>query len=191
MSITAQEPVLDPCFKKHLNFASNGLKEGQFIYSAEICKNILLHHPNCVEARRILQLACKKIYEKKSLFSNVPGQIISFSYLLIAFMFSKRSRMGFIQRALCIYPKNKLGLILLAQISLENGFLNTLLFAYEELHLLFPDNALFSLALGGAYLNAGDNQNALKLGQKLLLKDPSNSEAMSLIEQASLAQIKH
>lgn len=175
--------------RKNLDFARKALESGEFVYSAEICKYLSLKEPGCVEAQRILQIAAKGIYDARSFCARVCLWIGSFAALFSAYGLQRAKRMGSLQRALWRYPRNKIGLILLAQCAMEDGHLETMLFVYEELHLLFPKDTRFALALGGLYLNFGDYKNALKLGEKLLKEDPSNTEAMGLVETASLAQV--
>lgn len=181
---------MDPCLQKNLDFATQGLKDGQFVYTAEICKNILSKQPNCIATRRMLQVASKAIYTDAILLFKIGRQVISLIYFICAFMFRKRSRLRFIQKAICAYPNSKVVWILMAQTALEEGFVDILLFAYEELNLLFPKDVRIALALGGVYLWIGDHQNALRIGQQLLEADFANMDAMILVEQASLIQMK-
>lgn len=174
---------------KNIDFARKGLESGQYLYSAEICKYILLKEPGSAEAQRILQIAAKAIYDARGFFGKVCAWLSSVVALFSAYALRRTKRMRSLQRALWRYPRNKVALILLAQCAMEDGHLETMLFVYEELHLLFPKDMRFALALGGAYLNFKDYKNALNLGEKLLKEDPSNTEAMSLVETASLAMV--
>ncbi len=176
--------------KRLLDFAKKGLESRQYLYSAEICKSVLLKAPDCVEAMRILQSASKEIYDGRGFWGRLYARIASIVALFNAYAFRKSGRMGFLQKGLYCYPRNKIGLILLAQCALENKYWEMMLFAYEELHLLYPKDVRFALALGNAYFNFGDYKSALKMGEKLLATDPSNTEAISLVEGASLAQMK-
>lgn len=180
---------MDEGIRKNIDFARKGLETGEFVYSAEICKYLLLKEPGCVEVQRILQIASKGIYDARGFWGRVNAWIGSFIAILSAYGLQRAKRMGYLQRALWRYPRNKIGLVLLAQCAMVGGNLEMMLFVYEELHLLFPRDMRFSLALGGVYLNFGDYKNALKLGERLLKEDPSNAEVMSLVETASLAMV--
>lgn len=182
--------MMDETVRKNLDFARKGLESGDYPYAAEICKSLLQKHPECLDARRILQIASKKIYDERSFLSKLYTQIVSFVSLFCAYGFGKNKRINFIQHGLCLFPRNKIGLILLAQCAFEDKHFETMLFAYEELHLLFPKDTRFTLALGNAYFNLGDYKNAQKVGEELLATAPSNTDALSLVEAASLAQVK-
>lgn len=177
------------CLQQKLDFANRGLKTSQFIYTAEICKNILNLKPDCIEAREILQSVSKSIYENKSLLGKIASQVMSFFYLLSAFIGCKCNKLNMFQQALHYFPKGKIPLIFLAQIALDEGYLEILLFAYQELHLLFPKDLSIGLALGEAFISMEKYNNALELGREILEKDPANLEAMNLVEQAILAQM--
>lgn len=175
---------------RFIDFAKKGLESRQYAYSAEICKSVLLKEPENVETMRILQSASKEIYNGRGFWGRLCARVASIVALFSAYAFRKSGRMGFLQKGLYWYPRSKIGLILLAQCALENKYWKMMLFAYEELHLLFPKDVRFALALGNAYFNFGDYEDALKVGEKLLAADPSNTEAMSLVEGASLARMK-
>lgn len=181
---------MDPCIQKNLEFAKKGLEDGQYLYTIEICKSILSSQANCLEARRLLQIAAKAIYDEATVFVKRRGQVVSLIYLLSAFMFRKRSRLKLIQKAICCYPKGKIAWILFAQVSLEQGVIDLLLFAYEELYLLFPQDKRFGLALGDVYLCVSDYEKALKIGQEILEKDPENADGIILVERAFLGKIE-
>lgn len=181
---------MDEGAKRNIDFAREGIGAGNFVYSAEICRFILLKEPGCVEALRVLQIASKGIYDERSFVRKMGSKVGSFVALFSAYVVPRKKRMVFLQRALWRCPRNKVGLILLAQCALEEGCYEMMLFAYEELHLLFPEDARFALALGDAYLNFGNYEDALKIGEKLLEKDPSNTEAMSLVEAAALVRMR-
>ena len=180
----------DEEIQKNIDFARKGLESAQYVYSSEICKHILLRKPGCVEAQRILQIAAKAIYDPRGFCGKVWAWVGSYIALFSAYALQRTKRMRSLQRALWRYPRNKVALLLLAQCAMEDDHLDTMLFVYEELHLLFPKDMRFALALGGAYLNFGDYKSALNLGEKLLKDDPSNTEAMGLVETAALAQVK-
>lgn len=181
---------MNPSLQKNLDFANRGLKEDQFIYTAEICKNILHDQPDCIEARKLLQTVSKHIYEHKTWIGKLLAQATSIVYLLLGAIFCKGNKLKMIEQGLCFYPKGKIGLILLAQAALDEDLLEILLFAYEEMSLLFPKEDRFALALGNVHISMGNYQKSLEIGRQLLEKDASNNEAMDLVEQAVLMQIQ-
>lgn len=181
---------MNACLQQKLDFANKGLKDSQFVYTAEICKNILNLQPDCIEARQLLQSVSKSLYENKSLIGKIISQLISVLYLLGAFIVCRYNKLKMFQEAVHHFPKGKIALIFLAQVALEEGYLEILLFAYQELHLLFPQDLSIGLALGEAFICTQKYNNALEIGQKILEKDPSNLEAMNLVEQAILSQMQ-
>ncbi len=181
---------MNNCFQRNLDFANRGLKDAQFIYTAEICKNILIDQPNCIQARKILQTVSKSIYENKIWITKILAQVMSIVYLFLSILVCKHNKLKMVQQSVCYYPKGKLSLILLAQAALDEDLLEVLLFAYEEMKALFPEEAKFALALGNVYISMGNYQKSLEIGHQILEKDASNIEAMDLIEQAVLARMQ-
>lgn len=180
---------MDPLLQKNLEFARKGLESGKHIYTIEICKSILSKEVDCIEARRLLQIAAKAMYAEATAFFRISGYVASWVYLLSAFMFRKRSRLNFIQKAVGYCPKSKIAWILFAQVAFEQDLIELLIFAYEELHLLFPKDRRFGLALGDVYLCIGDYEKALKIGQELLENDAENADAIILVERAFLGKV--
>ena len=88
-------------------------------------------------------------------------------------------------------PSNVIAHQLLADAAANLEMRETVIFAYETVYKIEPDNISNLKDLGRAYLDNDDTENAIKTGNAILSKSPGDGEAEDLMKKASVAIAMH
>lgn len=182
---------LDNRLVKQVESAEAALKKGNPTYAIDVCSRILETHPGCLDVRKILRRAQKLSSGTKSAFlAKAIGGVTNAPFFFKNSNLVKKDARKALETAdkmLKGNPNFTTGLKLLGQSASELGLHKTAVFAYEEIRELEPNNVDNLLALGHAYVAAGEPKKAVQLGDEILTKKPNFAEAETLIKDASVA----
>ncbi len=181
---------LDPRVQRQIEQADKTADRNPGV-AIEICNGILNTNPAIVEARKILRKAQKKANPAagKGMTKLLSG-LTNTPFVLKAGSQIKTDPKGVIDAAeklLAVNPNNVQALRLEAQAAAAMGLWGTCALAYENIRDLEPDNVDNLIALGNAFIEAGQPKEAIKQGEHVLEMNPGNGDAQALLRRASVA----
>ncbi|MDX2108886.1 MAG: hypothetical protein SFY80_01460 [Verrucomicrobiota bacterium] len=182
---------LDPRLQKQAASARQAFDQGNPDYSVAVCLHILKGHPGCVEVRQCLHDAYALKRHVRHPLARVVATVFRWFYA-----FQVRANLTgnplkaleLAEKFVAISPASVTGHWLLGQAATAADLPKTAVFAFEEARRCDPSNGETLLALGTAYLVAGQNLNAVNTAEALLRLSPANAAAVHLRKKASVAQ---
>lgn len=175
---------------KHLNYASEGLKYGHYVYALEVLRALLEREPHEPEVRRLFHKAKRSIYNEFRLFKKIIYKIL-FLFFLIKNSLNLKKKPEILlksfEETLEFSPNSKLVLNYIVRAAEELKLDMLVLSTLEEMHDLFPHDVKISIRLGEAYLQRGYPQKAIELGESILALNSMNSEILNLVQRAALS----
>jgi len=178
-------------YQVYFQSVEKGLAFGNFTYVVEVCRSILKKHPGCAAARDLLHKAQVNRYSRKKVFQKGWDWFLGRYYAAKAYVYCKANSatkgLSYVEKWLSLCPQSKAGLKLLATTARALDFTQTEILARRDLLLISPENVEVQLALGDAYIRAGEPEKAIAVGESILEKDPAQGEALLLVQQASVA----
>lgn len=189
------EPVvseLDPRRRRQVEKAIVALEKGDAPFAISVFRAVLKDAPGCLEVRKWLREAQKK----RAPVSRNPLARLSRGFSQTSFGLrnaagSKRSpeeRMESAEDALERLPENLSALRSLGEAALEGGYPKTAAYAFESATLLQPNDVGLLISLMRSLTAAGQGEEAVAVGERILKLDPGNDQAPGLIRDASVAQ---
>lgn len=186
--ITLKE--LDPRLQKQVQGADQSIARGNPNYAIDICSGILKQHPGCLDVRKILRKAQRKLAASKGKGSSVFSKVTNASLLLRGSQVKKDplAAMDTCEKMLKVNPSNIPVLRMLGQAAQEAGFIKTAIFCFENIHEIDSKNIDNLLMLGEAHLANGNPKEAVKVGDAILEFSPGHGDASDMIRRASVTQ---
>ncbi len=181
---------LDPRIGRQVEEARRALSGGSAAYAINVCMAILQRHPGCLEVRQVLREAQHKIWGKKKGLTRWLRGVTSIPFTAAGASLVRKDAVKALETAEKILnkdPCNEAGHSLLAQAAQALDMRKTEVFARAALCRLEPHRLKLWLDLGEAYLAAGQNEEAVRLCERLLDNDPARAEARDLLKRASAA----
>lgn len=182
---------LDVRLQKQVKTADQSIERGNASYAVDICKGILKQHPECLEVRKILRKAQKKLASSKGKGSSMFSGVTNAPFMVKAHNQIKKDPMSAIDTAekmLQANPHNMQAQRLLGQAAEVAELYKTAIFAYESVEAIDPKNAENLIMLGEAHLKNEDSDAAVHAAERLLQNSPGNGDAQDLIRRASVKQ---
>ena len=159
-------------------------------YAVDILSNILVRHPGCLDARRVLHKAQQRAKSGKS--KGLGGLLQKLTGLASGgdakVKKDPEKALDSAEQMLTANPANPAGYKLLGAAAEALELKETTAFAYEELHALDKSNTEHAKSLMRAYIEIGKTKEAVEVGDLAYRANPSDDEVQALIRQASVAQ---
>ncbi|MEM7790188.1 MAG: tetratricopeptide repeat protein [Verrucomicrobiota bacterium] len=178
---------LDPRLQKQIENARKAIGKNP-TYATDIMLNIVKRNPGCLEARQILREAQKRASKGKgkglSKFFGKVKSSISGSEAKV-----KKDPAKAMEEAedmLNSAPDNAGAHKMLGMAAEALELYDTAAFAYKELYRLDPSSSDSAKLLMKAYIQIGETDEAIKVGDAAYQKNPSDDEIQSLIRKASV-----
>jgi tetratricopeptide (TPR) repeat protein len=182
---------LDPRLQKQVENARKVVTKNP-AYAIDIMSNIVARNPACVEARQILRKAQNTAHAGKSKgLSKFMTRVTSIPFAVSGDAKVKKDPVKAMESAEDLIKANPMNaaahkLLGSAAESLEmNG---TAALAYECLYKMESSNTGYVKGLMAAYIELGRNDDAIRVGEEVYRKDPTDEEIQALIKKASVQQ---
>jgi tetratricopeptide (TPR) repeat protein len=159
-------------------------------YAVDILSNILVRHPGCLEARKVLHQAQQRAKSGQSkglgaLFQKLTGLASGGDAKVKK---NPEKALESAEQLLAANPANPAGYKMLGAAAEALELKETAAFAYEELFELDKANSEYAKSLMRAYIEIGKTKQAVEIGDRAYRANPSDDEVQALIRQASVAQ---
>lgn len=164
------------------------LERGQLDYVLEVTSEILRLAPGCVSVRRLQRAAQLGRFRQQGSALNRMRAGIGFVLLWLRHEQSPSKRLAAAERLLAIAPTQCGALKLFADAALALKWPETAAFAREAVRELQPGDRANLMALGEAWIGAGDPAAALAVAEDVLREAPADGPALELLRHASIAQ---
>jgi tetratricopeptide (TPR) repeat protein len=161
-------------------------------YAVDILSNILGRHPACLEARKILRQAQQRASKGKTKgLGGLLSKMTSIPFTMGSESKIKKDPAKAIESAeqiLNANPENVTGHKILAAAAEELKLYSTAVFAYEAVRQIDPKNAENIKALMSVYIQTGQSEEAIRIGEAAYRANPADDEVQALIKKASVEQ---
>lgn len=180
---------IDPRLRKQVENARKNVTKNP-AYVVEVCLGILQRNPGCLDVRKVLRDAQRRINGGKSALAT---QMKNLSVLPMALKLNselKKDPAAAIlsaEKVIGQAPDSKTGHQTLGKAAEALAMKGTAVFAYECIHQIDPKDDVNNQAYGTALIEAGEPQEAVKLGDKILRENPANEIGQDLVRRASVA----
>ncbi len=182
---------LDPRLQKQLQSADQSIARGNPNYAVDICAGILKQHPECLEVRKILRKAQRKLASSKGKGSSMFSGVTNAPFMVKGASQIKKDPIAAMETAekmLKVNPANIPALRLLGQAAAMADLPLTAIFAFEDIKSIDGKNIENLMMLGEAYLSVNQSTEAIKTGDAILAINPAHGDASDLIRRASVTQ---
>ena len=178
---------LDVRQQKWLENAHLALERGQIDYVLDVCGSILKTAPGCLAVRRLQRRAQLHRFQngnrlRRLIAGALTGRFARRTSSDAAESFARAEEL------LARNPTSVSALRLLADAAGRLGLPETAAFALGAIGELEPENRVNMLALGEAWLVAGQPAKALRVAELLLAAWPADPAGLGLQRKASVAQ---
>lgn len=180
---------IDPRLRKQVENARKNVAKNP-AYVVEVCMGILQRHPGCLDVRKVLRDAQRRINGGKSaLVTQMKNLSVLPMAIKLGTELKKDARAALIsaEKVISQAPDSKVGHQTLGKASEVLSMKETAVFAYECIYQIDPKDNANNEAYGTALIEAGDPQEAVKLGDKILRENPANEAGQDLVRRASVA----
>jgi len=178
---------LDPRQQQLAENARLALERGQLDYVLEVTAVILHSNPGCLPLRRLQRAAqLRRCPAWRRWLARLLNPVAA--WLTGAGMVHPARAFATAEQRLARNPCNVPALQLLARAAAALDLPATAAFAFEAVRELEPGNRSNLLALGEAWLAAGQPAEALRLADHLLAERPGEAGALALQRKASVVQ---
>ncbi len=177
--------------RKRIENARLAITRGNFDYAVEICGTVLESEPGCLDVRRLLRRAQKRVSADKGKGAALVVRRIFHSVsLLQGYIMLKRDpsvAMAIGERVLHkdVYNSRALSLIARGARSLELN--ETEAFCLETLCEKYPNNYVKLERLCEALIKVGATEKALAIAERLNGLKPGSGQVQELVKSASVA----
>lgn len=180
---------LDPRLRKQVENARKNLSKNPN-YAVEVCVGILQRHPGCIEVRKVLRDAQRRINGGKNVVTSKLKTLSALPQILkLGAEVKKDPQAALIsaEKIITQAPDAKGAHQALAKAAEALGMKETVVFGYQCIHEIDPKDNANNDALGTALIEAGDPQAAVQLGDRILRDNPANEAGQDLVRRASVA----
>ncbi len=182
---------LDPRLIKQIEDARKTLDRNP-AHAASVLEGIVLRNPGCLDARRVLRQAQNRAAGSKGKgLGKLFGSVTNLSLTMGSAKKIQKDPKGVLEaaeKALSANPANSAAHKLLAQAAEALGLRETAIFAYESIRKIEPANTENAKALMQAYIDNGQSDAAVKVGDATLRVNSSDEGVQQLIRKASVQQ---
>jgi len=177
--------------RKQVENARLAMTRGNFEYTIEICFDLLLETPGCLDVRQLLRKAQRQVFASGSKgIGNRLGRLAS--HLILPFGYMALSRdpaksMSIGESVLNRDAYNTRALSLVARGASVLDFHETESFCLESICDRFPDNPVKLERLCKALIKVGSTEKALDIAERLTRLRPGSGHVQELVKSASVA----
>ncbi|HCR28933.1 MAG TPA: hypothetical protein DIV79_02825 [Opitutae bacterium] len=177
--------------RKKLENAKLAITRGNSEYTVEICSELLGGQPGCLEVRKLLRRAQRRINaERKKGIGRLLGRLANYSVLLPGYVVLKRQpakAMAIGEMALSrdVYNIKALSLVARGANLLELN--ETEAFCLESVCDRYPENFAKLERYCESLIKAGSTEKALKVAEKLNELKPGSGQVQEIVKSASVA----
>jgi len=184
------EDLLDERERKRLSNARVAMERGNFEYAIEICDQLLEIRPECLDVRRLLRTAQKRVYatngRKGSAATMLNGLVTA---ALGRFHLKKNpgKAIAMAEKVLHKNPYQPKALSLLAHGASEMDLWETEAFCLETICDRYPENLDKLQRYCESLIKIGATDDALAIAEKIVRIKPSFVKGQELVKSASVA----
>ncbi len=177
--------------RKKIENARLAMTRGNFEYTIDICCSLLEEEPRCLEVRRLLRRAQRRVYANrdKGLVSLIIRYLGYFAlirgYLILKRDPKKAMSIGESMLNRNVYSAKALSLIARGARVLELS--ETESYCLELICDKYPNNVVKMERLCEALIKSGSTEKALAIAEKLTRLRPGSSAVQELVKSASVA----
>jgi len=177
--------------RKKMENARLAMTRGNFEYTIEICCSLLEEEPRCLEVRRLLRKAQRRVYADQgkgmgpTLSRGVGYLVLLRGYLLLKRDPKKAMSIG--EGVLNRNVYNAKALSLIARGAREMSLNETEAFCLELICDKYPNNFVKMERLCEALIKVGSTEKALAIAERLNRLRPGSSNVQELVKSASVA----
>ena len=157
-------------------------------YFFEICTNILKQVPGCLELRKRIREQQFKSFNPGKGISSLFGKVTIAPFMLKGK--AAKDPQGAFESAELMIAKNPANVIaheLIADAARSLEMPHTVVFAYECIRRINPKDLNNLKKLGNAYLDAGDSESTIRIGNEIIKVNPGDGEAEEMMKRASVS----
>ena len=178
---------LDPRLAKQADAARKALISNPS-YAVEICSSILQKHPECLDLRKIMRQAqMKQSNEKKGSFI---GKLTQTPFSIVNSATIKKDPKKSVENAeklIIADPRRPDPHIILGKAFKELGLLKSAIFGFETARKLKPNDVNNIKELAEVYIELGEVDNAIKMGEEVSKQAPGDPDGQDIIRRASVS----
>jgi len=177
--------------RKKIENARTAMTRGNFEYTIEICCSLLEEEPRCLEVRRLLRKAQRRVYANSGkglglMFARLAGYLALFrGYLILKRDPGKAMSIGESVLNRNVYSSKALSLIARGARALELN--ETESYCLELICEKYPHNVVKMERLCEALIKSGSTEKALRIAERLTRLRPGSSAVQELVKSASVA----
>ncbi len=185
------EHALNERDRKKFENARLAMRRGNFEYTVEICFDLLVEDPGCLEVRELLRKAQRRVFTTapKGL-GRILFRLLNYATLLPGYIELKRNpvkAMAVGESALNRDAYNARALSLVARGARKLGLNETESFCLESVCDRYPNNAVKLERLCEALIKIGSTEKALAIAERLTALRPGSGHVQELVKSASVA----
>jgi tetratricopeptide (TPR) repeat protein len=181
--------ALDSRVQKQIENSQIALQRGNLDYVLDVTAQVLKLAPGCVHVRRLQRIAqLRQVGGKTKFLAKAFGSVTNASFL---FGGSKKDPAKLLENAekmLASDPTSVSALKLLAEAAQASDWPETVVFAWESIRELNPNDHEAILQFGEACLVAKRPHDALRAADELLKIKPQDGDALALMRKSAIAQ---
>lgn len=179
---------LDAKVQQQVELCRKRFNQGDLDFVENVSARLTDQYPDCLEIRRLLRVVQgKKAAKRKAGIQRLFGGLALNLGGAGKIRKDPIRAMAEAEVGIARDVGNAVAHRFLGKAAAAAGFLNTAVFALEHARRLDPKNFAIAIELGRAYIEAGQAENAVKVGETLVVADPANAEAQDLVKDASVA----
>ena len=182
---------LDPRLQKQIENARKAVDKNP-AYAVDIVSNIVIRHPECLDARRLLRQAQERGSLAKSKgIGALLSKVTSIPFSMGGYAKVKKDPQQALvaaEQMLSANPSNIVAHKMIGAAAEALELFETAAFAYEQIRKIEPNDVGNIKALMSAYIHIGKSEDAIRIGDAAFHQHPADDEIQSLIKQASVEQ---
>ncbi len=180
---------LDSRQQKLVENARRAFAQGNSDYVITACAQVLQAAPGCLPVRRLQRAAQLQEFSGRSgWIGKTLSRLTALPFILGSTRKEPAEALLQSDKILAKDPHSIMGLQLLAEAAAANDWLETVAFAHEAIYAIEPTDRRNLLALGEAWLIAQKPDEALRVADGMLEKNPVDGDAQNLMRKASIAR---
>jgi len=182
---------LDSRLQKQVENARKAIDKNP-AYAVDILSNVVSRNPGCLEVRKILRQSQQKATRGKSKgLGGFLSKVTSLPFSMTSNAKLKKDPGAVMEAAeqlLSANAANPVAHKMLGAAAEALELQETAAFAYQELYKLDKTNTESAKLLMSAYIAAGNNKEAIEVGDAAYRANPTDDEVQALIKKASVHQ---
>jgi len=184
------ESLLDDRERKRLTNARLAMERGNFEYTIEICDQLLEERPECLDVRRLLRSAQKRVYAVGSNKAGVSSMLSGLAAAVFGRLHLKKNpgkALALAEKVLHKNPYQPRALSLLAHGASAMELWETEAFSLETICDRYPENVDKLQRFCESLIKIGETDQALSVAERIVRIKPSNVKGQELMKSASVA----